>query len=72
MKVLKKNVQTMGRLGGSVGHASDLGSGHDLMVHEFEPHIGLSALSTDPLLSPSFSAPPPARALSLSLSVKNK
>ena len=49
-----------GRLGGSVGWASDFGSGHDLMVHEFEPYIGLSAVSiehtSDPLRRPP--APP--------------
>ena len=40
----------------------DFGSGHDLMVREFEPHIRLSAVSTEPAwdpLSPSLSAPPP-------------
>ena len=26
----------------------DLGSGHDLMVHEIQPHVGLYAVSTDP------------------------
>ena len=26
----------------------DLGSGHDLLVHEFEPHIGLCAEGTEP------------------------
>ena len=32
-----KNENRMGRLGGSVGEASDFGSGHDLTVREFEP-----------------------------------
>ena len=36
----------------------DFSSGHDLTVHEFEPHIGLSAVSTEP----------PSDPLSLSLS----
>ena len=36
------------------------GSGHDLLVHEFEPHIRFSAFGTEPALdplSPSLSAP---------------
>ena len=37
-----------GHLGGSVGEASDFGSGHDLMGHGFEPHVGLSADSSEP------------------------
>ena len=48
----------------------DVGSGHDLMVCEFEPHIGLCADSEEPArdsLSPSLSAPKPL-ALSASLS----
>ena len=32
-----------GLLGGSVGGASDFGSGHDLAVCEFEPRVGLCA-----------------------------
>ena len=39
----------------------DFGSGHDLMVCGFEPHVGLCADSTEPAwdaLSPSLSAPP--------------
>ena len=39
----------------------DFGSGHDLTVHEIEPHIGLRADSTEPAwdsLSPSLSSPP--------------
>ena len=54
----------------------DFGSGHDLMVHEIDPHVGLHAGRGACLgfsLSPSPSVPPPspmcARALSLSLSV---
>ena len=35
-------------LGGSVGWASNFGSGHDLMVREFEPHAGLCADSSEP------------------------
>ena len=65
-----------GRLGGSVGEASDFGSGHDLTVREFEPRVGsgLMAQSLEPAsysVSPSLSAPPPFM-LSLSLSLKNK
>ena len=50
--------------------ALDFGSGHDLVVYEFEPCIELCADSVEPAwepLSPSLSAPPP---LSLSLSKK--
>ena len=51
-----------GPLGGSVGGASDFGSGRDLMVREFEPHVGLFAVSLSvqsPLqvLCPPLSAP---------------
>ena len=64
----------LGHLGGSVGYASDFGSGTIyLTVCEFEPRIGLAAVSTEPAsdpLSPSLSLPLPlvcAHALSLSL-----
>ena len=59
-----------GHLDGSVGWASDFDLGHNLMVGEFEPHIGLCADSMEPTLdslSPSLSAPP-----SFSLSNINK
>ena len=39
----------------------DFGLGHDLMVHEFEPCVGLWADSAEPVwdsLSPILSAPP--------------
>ena len=39
---------TQGRLGGSVGWASDFGSGHDLTIREFEPHVGLCVDSSEP------------------------
>ena len=51
-----------GHPGSSIGRASDFGSGHDLVVREFEPRVGLAAVSTEPasdLLSPLLSAPPP-------------
>ena len=54
----------------------DLGSGHDLMVRESEPCVGLCADS--PELGACFgfcvalSLPSPARACTLSLSLKNK
>ena len=35
-------------MGGSVGWASDFGSGHDLTVRGFEPHVGLCAVSSEP------------------------
>ena len=64
-----------GRLAGSVSGASDFGSGHDLLVREFEPHIRLTAVSEEPA-SDHLSPPPlylsPAQALALSLSLKNK
>ena len=55
----------MSYLGGSVGYASNswFGSGHDLMVSEFEPHILGFSLSLS--LCPS---PTHAYILSLSLS----
>ena len=61
----------MGRLGGSVGGASDFGSGHDLMVWGFEPRVGLCADSSEPGarfgFCVSFSlCPSPTCALSLS------
>ena len=40
--ILKKNLG-VGRLGGSVSETSDFGSGHDLVVCEFEPHVRLCA-----------------------------
>ena len=56
----------------SVKHLTlDFSSGHDITVHEFEPHIGLCADSAEPAwdpLSPSLSASP---LLSLS-KIKNK
>ena len=64
----------MGRLGGSVGETSNLGSAHDLTVCEFELRIGLCADSLEPAsdsVSPSLSAPP-LLALCLCLSLKNK
>ena len=40
--------QNEGRLGGSVGEASDFGSGHDLTVRGLEPHVGLCTDSAEP------------------------
>ena len=67
----------MGRLGGSVGWASDFGSGHDLAIRGFEPRASGSVLTAQSLepasdsVSPSLSAPP-LLVLCLSLSLKNK
>ena len=50
----------------------DLGSGHDLMSREFEPHIRLCTDSAEPAwdsVSPSLSAPP---LLSLSLKINKQ
>ena len=35
--------QAWGRLGGSVGEASDFGLGHDLTVRGFKPHVRICA-----------------------------
>ena len=79
--MLKNKIKT-GCLGGSVSWASDVGSGHNLAAHGFEPHIRLcadsSAVLTAQKLEPSlhfvspslFAPPPPAHAPSLSLSQK--
>ena len=61
-----------GCLGGSVGYASNFGSGHDLTAFEFEPHIGLWDDSSEPGASfgfcvPIWLCPSLAHALSLSL-----
>ena len=59
--------RVQGHLGGSVGKAFDFGSDHDLMVHEFEPHIGLCTDSLEPAWDSLLSlCPSPACALSLS------
>ena len=66
------NHTIQGRLGGSISHASNFGSGHELVVWEFRPRIRLSAVSIGPTLdplSPCLSAPPP---LTLTLSKKIK
>ena len=46
----------------------DLDSGHDLMVHEVKPHIGLCADTTKPAWD-SLSLPSPSLSLSLSLKI---
>ena len=61
-----------GRLGGSVGGATDFGSGHDLTVREFEPRVGLCADSSEPGACFGFCVslslcPSPAHGLSLCL-----
>ena len=62
-------------LRGSVGWASDFSSGHDLLVCEFESHVGLCAASSEPggcfrfCVSLSLSVPPPH---SCSVSHKHK
>ena len=66
-----------GNLGGSVGRASDFGSGHDLTVHEFEPRVGPCADSSEPGACFGFCVflslcPSPTCAVSLSLSKTNK
>ena len=75
--VFKKVSFYLGSLGGSVKCPTlGLGSGHDLIVCEFEPYIRLRADSAEPAcdslslsLSPFLSASPP---LTLSVSLKNK
>ena len=71
-----KNVFPLGCLGGSVGWASGFGSGHDLTVRGFEPHVGLCADSSEPGACFRFCVslslcPSPAHALSLSEINKN-
>ena len=54
------------------GLTLDFGSGHDLVVHEFEPLIRFCADSAEPAwgsLSLPLSLPPPMLSLSLSLSL---
>ena len=70
---LKQNNSWGSRVAQSVKHPTlGFGSGDDLTLHEFEPHIRLSPDSVEPAwnsLSPSHSAPPPLvhrHALSLS------
>ena len=68
------NMIYQGCLGGSVSWTSDVGSGRDLTVPEFEPRVGLCADGSEPgaaldSVSPSLSAPPP---LMLCLSRVNK
>ena len=62
-----------GRMGGSVDYTSDFGSGHDLMVRGFEPHIGLCVGGAEPAwdsLSSTRSLLPHLCSLSHSLSLK--
>ena len=71
----KKNFA--GRLGGSVGWASDFSSDHDLTVRGFEPRVGLCADSSEPGACFTFCVslslcPSPAHAVSLSVSKINK
>ena len=65
----------MARLGGSVGEVFDFGSGHDLPIHGFEPHVGLCVDSWEPGACFGFCVSLslcPHPALTLSLSLKNK
>ena len=48
----------------------DFGSGHDLMVCEIEPCIGLCTDSTEPTLGLSLPLPPSPHSSSLSLFLK--
>ena len=65
---VKKKIQ--GRLGDSVGRVSDFGSGHDLAVREFKPHV--CVVSAEPALDPLSPSLPLPRSHTLSLSLKNK
>ena len=63
-----------GRVGGSVGEVSDFGSGHDVTVRDFEPHMGLSVVSAQgpfQILCPPVSLPLPRLLLTLSPSKVN-
>ena len=59
-----------GHLGGSASWVSNLGSGHDLVVCGFEPHVRLCADSSEPEAYFGFCAS--QLMLCLSLSLKNK
>ena len=67
------NKKKEGRPGGSASSASNFGSGHDLTVREFKPHVGLCADSSESGacfgIHDSLSLPLHTHALSLS---KNK
>ena len=71
-------IERRGRLGGSVGGASDFSSGHDLTVRGFEPRVGLCADSSEPgacfglCVSPLSLNLPCSRSVSLCLSIINK
>ena len=52
-----KNYRSEEHLGGSVGWTSDFVSGDDLSVCEFEPCIGLAAVSAEPASDPLSSSP---------------
>ena len=73
-----KYVCVIGRLGGSVGYASNFGSGHDLTAREFEPRVGLCADGSAQSLEPVSDSVSPPLSLSLplphshSVSLKNK
>ena len=69
-----KSIPFLGHQGGSVRGASDFGSGHDLTVYEFEPHLGLYAVIVEPAsdLLFHFLSALPLLILSLCLSFKNK
>ena len=43
-----KNKTKQGRLGDSVSYTTNFSSGHDLAVHEFKPHVGFCAGSSEP------------------------
>ena len=71
---LSKIKKLQGRLGGSVSWAANFGSGHDLVVGEFEPASGsvLTAQSLEPVsdsVSPSLLLP---CSCCVSLCLKNK
>ena len=51
--------------------ALDFGTGHDLMVHGFEPHTRLSAVSMEPASDPQTLSAPCPHSCSLSLSKLN-
>ena len=64
----RSRIPAMGRLGSSVGWASNFGSGRDRAVCGFKPRVGLCADSLEPGACFGFCSPLPMLMLCLSVS----